>query len=438
MNAPVTSTAIVPVTREPWPADRHGQDEKTALNMAKYIAVGAHSPGIRARMAEALDAAGIARAARPSVRRCAEAARAWVIANVRYASDPLLAELIQDPRITACTDDAPGGACVPLEDCDGHAVLVLSMLASVGVEVCVYLLDYGPGRQPHVLGGVKDESGQWLDVDTTTSRGVGEHAWAAHRRRINPFDPKVAPLGYARAEYVGVGKALDIRPVSVGEAIFGRGVVGAGAPIVVTPDDVLAFRVLWEPYVKATIDRIDTCAQAIDAALAKGSYDAATVDVYKRIAANLHAAAGSAQKQGQLAADWNAFAGLTPEQIVAGGSYILRGQQKTVAAVNDARNFCIAVGCKSPPPWPGPPAVDLQKQLAARVEGLKLLAAGTFGIFVETVDDTVNLVAGQVAWWQRLLSSPWLWLAVSLAAVSSVALVYSPEIKALLPHRKAA
>lgn len=421
----------VPITREPWPKGARAQDEKTLLNMARYVAVGAHSQGIRTRLAEALDEAGIPRDARPSVLEIASAARAWVKRHVRYISDPILAELISDPRVVACTSDAPGGACTPMEDCDGHTVLVLAMLATGGIEVRIVSITYAPGVQPHVKGAARDESGRWLRIDTTTEDEVGHARRSGTERLIDPFDPKIAPPGIAGGEYIGVGKAPSYVPESPTylEALYAPR-VGAGA----TPMDVLRYRAMWDQFVLDTVRTANECASAF-AAVAANQLD-------PELKANL---AGQGQAIQTQAADilklWNTWHDQSDASIVINGAEILKSQQDVVLdsgnlrqqitqgpltcalTYHDAQGNVVQA-------TPGPDE-STQAQVIAYIEGLGILAGGTLQVLgragggaLQTVGDASQYLAKSSSW----LLSPWTWgIAGTLLVGTVVVVVYNAD-----------
>lgn len=420
-----------PITREPWPKGARAQNEKTILNMAKYIAVGSRSDGIRSRLAQALDAAGIPRSARPSVREMAAAADAWVTENVRYASDPVLAELIQDPRVTACTADAPGGACTPMEDCDGHVVLVLAMLASVGVEVRIVAITYAPSVQPHVKGAAKDESGRWLRIDTTTVDAVGHASRGGTERLIDPFDPKIAPPGIAGGEYIGVGKAPSYVPESPTylDALYGRR-VGAGA----TPMDILRYRAMWDQFVLDTVRSANECAGAF-AALAAQQSD-------PKLKANLASQGQAIQTQSSdILQLWNTWHDQSDASIVVNAADILKSQQDVVLDAGNLRqqmtqgpltcalSYHDAQG-NIVQATPGPDE-STQAQVIAYLEGLGILAAGTLQVLgragggaLQTVGDAAQYLAKGSSW----ILSPWTWgIAGTLLVGTVVVVVYNAD-----------
>jgi hypothetical protein len=209
---------------------------------------------------------------------------------------------------------------------------------------------------------------------------------------------------------------------------------GLGVFAFVTPDDVLAYRNTWDAYVAASLSSMRSCADAIDTVL-KDKPAGGVYDVYRRAAEEIHKEAGhEGQNDGTLQKAWNEFQGLTDEQIVAGASYILRGHQETVLAVNRARNFSIDFGCLSG--WPHPPSVSLQAQVIGRIEGLRILARGALGIMQESAVRTVDLIGQQVTNAWDVAKSPWTWVGVGVVGATILGVVYAPQIKAAIEARR--
>jgi hypothetical protein len=128
-----------------------------------------------------------------------------------YASDPVGAEYNVSAAGTLCLRP---GLCVRAYDCDDGCIAVGAALLSVGIPVQVVKQTFGKDDQEHVLLEVQDENGNWLAVDPSTDKPVGQKVWATSEFRMDPMNPSMIGLkGVPDADYVGVGSPHAARRV---------------------------------------------------------------------------------------------------------------------------------------------------------------------------------------------------------------------------------
>ncbi|MBA4286405.1 MAG: hypothetical protein C0434_12845 [Xanthomonadaceae bacterium] len=141
----------------------------------------------------------------------ARAVQAWVRSNIRYTRDPIGAELLKVPALLIL----PGHR---QDDCDGHAQLVASLLASIGHPVRLVAVGFEAGRFAHVFAETL-VSGRWLSVETTEPVGIG---WQPARVVIRMLadvssdaEPEIGFLKKIKKAVKKVGKvALKVAPVA--------------------------------------------------------------------------------------------------------------------------------------------------------------------------------------------------------------------------------
>ena len=94
--------------------------------------------------------------------------RRWLAAHWRFVSDPVTAELLQDPRTTLRTILEPGGPGEASGDCDDAALLGAALGMAVGLPVRWRVLGFAGngGTYGHVMGYLWT-GGRWLDLDVT-------------------------------------------------------------------------------------------------------------------------------------------------------------------------------------------------------------------------------------------------------------------------------
>jgi hypothetical protein len=401
--------------------------QQTHERMAKYISEGIRTDmGVRGLAARTLRDAGFPKTSHGK----AEVLRDYVKKNVGYGNDPVLTEFISKAHVTLCTGDV----CAPYEDCDGHVVALLSLLGSMGVDVNILALDYGGGIQPHVLGVFKDDSGQWVEIDSTTDLPIGHVSSAMRKTRIDPFDPKFTPEAErGKGTFVGAGKARqDGAMVTTHEAIFGRGgdrSIGAG---LVTPGDILAYRAVWDQYVLDTVRVCLDCGQALQDSAAQQNNSESPV-------------AAALGKQwvadgNNLYAQWNIWQNLSDSNKVLQGAAILQSYQQTVLACGTERGLLTSgtITCSltyhdaqgqvvAAAPGADP---SLQVRAIARLEGLGILGDGILQILVQGAGDALveagsaasyaaKLAANTTSW----LLSPWTWAIAGTLVFGTIGVV---------------
>lgn len=158
----------------------------------------------------------------------------WVKAHVRYTKDPHQHELLQTPAVTLITGHG---------DCDCKAMLLGSMLMSIGYPVRIVIVGKAPGKYHHVFIAARyrqDGRERWIDLDPTLSAGFGLPLRFPVRREFEigengALKEPDAPASYTLSDFLG-------------------GLL-SGPPLIVTirPDGGRAIRVPWSlqdlPYV---------------------------------------------------------------------------------------------------------------------------------------------------------------------------------------------
>lgn len=428
----------VPVDRRPWPGNGPG-GRITVEEAARKIRKGATTFGVRQLAANLLKAAGFPK----TVRERAELIRRYVKREIGYFADTQGTELLQDAHISLCvpsTAEGGGVHCSPIGDCDDGLIACMSLL---GVTDEVYIIDlrYGDGIQNHILGGVKDETGAILEVDshpgTDTDKPVGSAAsFSRERYVIDPWDPEYAPAGAERGEYIGFGKAHEMqRPLTVREFI---GYGGA------TPDDIFTYRTLWNQYVLDTVASAFECGAAYQAVAATQS-DAGTKATLLGIGAD------TINSANLLLQEWNVYAGWAttqPATIVLDGASILQSFQSTVLQAGQLRSEMTTGSLSCALTYHDSsgvlqqavagPGASVQAQVIARLEGLGVLASGVLQVLEQTGSNGLVAVGSAAQAAGSFAVSPWLWVsaAVVAAAVATAAVAYT--IHEIMPPKRAA
>ena len=98
----------------------------------------------------------------------------WVRMNVRYIHDPYLnGDLFVSP-VKQVQNYREG--LQPMGDCDDHALLVASLLGSIGHKVKIILLDADfDNTLDHALAQAWSEKLGWVNLDTSSAKPLG---WA--------------------------------------------------------------------------------------------------------------------------------------------------------------------------------------------------------------------------------------------------------------------
>lgn len=411
--------AGIKAERRPWPGNKPGL-RITREEMARRIRDGIHTPSVRAMAGQILRDAGFPK----SVRDKAEALRQHVKKVVDYAPDPPMSELVASAPVSLCLD---GALCMPIGDCDDMTVACQSLIGAAGMDARFFHIDYGDGIQVHMMGAVKDERGDWLEVDVTTDFGVGHKTNCRRKALIDPFDAATFDIPGDRAggSFIGVGKPHEVKVVPMREAIFGARAIGAGA----TPMDVLRYRVMWDQYVLDTVSSANECASAF-AAVAAQQTDPA-------LKSNL---AGQGQAIGTQSADilalWNTWHDQSDASIVVNAEAILKSQQDVVLDAGALRQqmtqgplTCALTYHDSQgnvvQATPGPDQ-STQAQVIAYLEGLGIIAGGSLQILgrsaggaLQETGSAAQYLASGTSW----LLSPWTWAIAGTLLVGSVVVI---------------
>ena len=94
----------------------------------------------------------------------------WAKSNFSYVADPYGRERFASAKRLIEQYHEIG---VMKEDCDSAALLVTSLLGSVGYETKISLLDCDlDGEYDHAIGSVNTEKG-WVDLDLTSDKLLG-------------------------------------------------------------------------------------------------------------------------------------------------------------------------------------------------------------------------------------------------------------------------
>ena len=194
------------VQRQAYPAGVAGV--KLSLEkIAQFIREGKADPAVRGWAGDVLIAAG-----RPQsvFGQCTAILNAFRNQTM-YASDPVGTEMNVSAAGTLCLRP---GLCVRVFDCDDGTIAIGSALMSVGIPVRVIKQTFGPQDQEHVLLEARDESGDWLAIDPSTDKPVGQKMWASSEFRMDPMNASMIGLtGSPDAEYVGIGSPHAARQI---------------------------------------------------------------------------------------------------------------------------------------------------------------------------------------------------------------------------------
>jgi hypothetical protein len=196
--------SAIPIETKDHPAGAKG----VALSLdevAARVKKGRNDPRVRAWAIRAIKEANAG-----GPHRVPEKAQAILTALKKatvYVQDPLNTEFIQAAHETLCLDDK--GLCFKGGDCDDLTVAYGSAVLSVGIPFKVIGQAFKGGTVPtHVMGAVQDtDTKEWLRVDPSTDKAVGDYVMATEEWWIDPLDEKdgttkrIAGTG----DFVGVG-----------------------------------------------------------------------------------------------------------------------------------------------------------------------------------------------------------------------------------------
>ncbi|MCW5830679.1 MAG: transglutaminase domain-containing protein [Deltaproteobacteria bacterium] len=106
----------------------------------------------------------------------------WVRRNVRYTRDPQNHEWLQTPLVTVLFGHG---------DCDCQAMLLGTLLMSIGYPVRIVIVGNAPDQFFHVFLAAryrKDGQDQWIDLDPTVADGLGLKRIFAARREFDVLE----------------------------------------------------------------------------------------------------------------------------------------------------------------------------------------------------------------------------------------------------------
>lgn len=173
--------------------------------VADRIKKGRNDPRVRAWAIRAVKAAGGPK----DTRGQAVAVLAALKAATVYVQDPVNTEFIQAAHETLCLDDK--GLCFRGGDCDDLVVAYGSATLSIGIPTKIVGECFHFEQTPsHVLAAIQDtKSNEWLRVDPSTEKPVGEYVTGTKEVWIDPMETS-AIAGIAGSspsgDFVGVGR----------------------------------------------------------------------------------------------------------------------------------------------------------------------------------------------------------------------------------------
>lgn len=440
---------------------------QSLLEVCKKIVEGRNDPAVRGWAGDVLLAAGDPKTNVAKAQALLDAFRA----QTTYQPDPTNSEMLVSAAGTLCLRP---GLCVRARDCDDGCIAVGAACASVAIPIAVVHAVFGAGKQEHVLLAVEDERGNLYEVDPSSSFDVGVTT-PGTKTMMDPFDPK---LGFASAsgDFVGVGAPAEIVDgdmwISTPDNRW-RGLgVGLNAPIqfddgrwliendghmwvsteeggwrglgsgLVTPGDVLAYRQLWDPYVKAVAAACVNCAAAWNAAAAGQSPNTPINTSQFATPPTPQTETLWAQSQqgnyDSIDAQWNAYAGSSDYEIVLGASEMLLFYQKTILQIGQYYVPQLQRDCPGIV-LPEPPTSSAQAYVIGQIEGLGILAHGALQLLgigaggaLETLGAAASTAKHVVDKAADAIGSPFFWLAVT---VVGGAILIPPVISAIKAHR---
>lgn len=496
------AAAGVPVWRAPYPDGKKG----VTLSIEKVctkIMEGRYDPAVGGWAISVCKAKGLdgRTGAKPS--QIMQALLDEVRAVTIYKSDALGSEVIQSAAATLCLRP---DLCIGGGDCDDLTVALGAAIASFGIPVRVIKQAWTSAGQEHVLVAGQDEAGEWMRLDPSTTLPAGQSVPADSEMHFDPTEllglaAEIVTLGHAppEARHVRVYKdgawwawtgskwiatrdpftlgapvthnPTIVRPEggqpycgtcarSMSKTVRGAdGLMhhpacgyapgsgpGVGASGSVLPSDILAYRAMWDPWVKAMLSAMQTAAIEYQKA-AIGQPSQVDLSIYATPPSSRTLqdyADGWVQDVNLTATEWNAEQNLSDSEVVFQGAQILTYLQRTVLGIYNTYVPQLRhelPGVKIPDIPDGP----VQVGVIQHIEGLGILAVGVLEILAVGANGALQGVATTAGKLLDLadktttaLTSPWLWgtVAVGVAAVATI--VFAPEIKAALATRKAA
>lgn len=342
--------------------------------------------------------------------------------KVPYVSDPKMVEFMANPVNTLCLDEH--GLCIVGGDCDDATITCGACCLSIGLDVQVVGASYKDTKTPtHVYFAVKDESGDWLRADATTTSSVGTVIGFAREWWVDPIEGiKADANGFVQGDFVGVGKA-DVIPMRAMQASArsptwmrqpaglshgGRRVAGFGLGDWSWPHEALDYQQMWTPYVEGTVAALKACA-------------AATTDPTASHQMTVNA--------GYAESIWHAFDNYSYQDFIGNTSAILWNWQVAVYLCGDYAKQAIATGGCPNITWPPPAPLPQQSLVIDALQDVGYIAAGQLDLLTWTAQGAadgivvaVKKVVQAAGGLLKVFESPWPW--VALTGVAGAVIVY--------------
>lgn len=212
--------ASIPITARPHPTGEAGV--RLSLDeVASRIRRGKDDPMIVAWARRAIHENGSPQ----DTKGRAQAILTQLRKEVSYVPDPVGTEFMAQPRHILCLDAR--GLCFKGADCDEMVITYGSACLAVGIPTKIIGEAFNGRKIPeHVLAAIKDEfTGDWLRVDPSTPKPVGEYVAGSNEVWIDPLDvngAKNAVLDGGASKggfFVGVGGVPTDTPAGAAVAI---------------------------------------------------------------------------------------------------------------------------------------------------------------------------------------------------------------------------
>ena len=223
--------ANIPIVHNVHPGGAKG----VALSLkecADRIRKGRNDPRVRAWAIRSVKAAGGPQGTREQAQAILSALKQATV----YVQDPVNTEFIQAAHETLCLDEK-NGLCFRGGDCDDLVVAYGSATLSIGIptQIIGEAFNFNP-TPSHVLIAIQDtRTNEWLRVDPSTDKPVGEYVVGTKEEWIDPMAPSNS-AGVAgndgSGDFVGIGRvgalsaAATTAPSSSGSS-GGLWVIGA-------------------------------------------------------------------------------------------------------------------------------------------------------------------------------------------------------------------
>lgn len=433
--------------REPVTIKPHSGGVRGAMmsldEVAKRAWASRNDPRVRAWTTRVLAAAGSPSTVAGRVQAIVDAYRK----AVPYVPDPIKTELMASPVQTLCLDS--GGLCIVGGDCDDAAITCGACCMSVGIAIRIVGASYKDTRQPvHVYFEFRDERGDWIPADPTTSYPVGQVVPPAQTWHIDP-DKGVGAAGLQGGDFVGIGRSPAVQglgpegkagpqraPIDDWLGVQRPGELAQGVGTV--PSDVYEYHRVWTPYVGGTYRALLTCADNLQKAadaLAAGDTQKTTLQLYVD---------GMRLRADDIDNEWNQFAGTPAWQLLettpAPNNKIateiltyLQNVVTTTAGRARADWSSAIVGCPSTT-WPTAAPLPTQNAMILALEDAGTVATGTLQLLtigstgaIETAGAAVRWAAQQTSNVTSALSTPWPWIALTVVGGALVAIQVWPR-----------